>query len=52
MWHADLPHLPCLLAKMWCISGITTKNNMTIPLTHHIFAKMWEIGVPHSPSIA
>ena len=22
MWHADLPHLPCLLAKMWCISGI------------------------------
>ncbi len=24
MWHADLPHLPCLLAKLWCVRGITT----------------------------
>ena len=24
MWHANLPHLPCLLAKMWCISWIIT----------------------------
>ena len=23
MWHANLPHLPCLLAKMWCVRGIT-----------------------------
>ena len=25
MWHADLPHLPCLPAKMWCVRGITIK---------------------------
>ena len=36
MWHADLPHLPCLLAKMWCVRGIIIKENnrsMTITLS-------------------
>ena len=28
MWHANLPHLPCLLAKMWCVRGITIKCNV------------------------
>ena len=27
MLHADFPHLPCLLAKMWCISGIIINFN-------------------------